>query len=290
MMPLLVGLAILTLCAGVVLGRRLRRRGFDKWIGPYVLQTFKRRLPRDDEEVHVILCFADHFEPKGGKASPERAQARLDRWLGEYPRQFGAFRDSDGRCPRHTFFYPIEEYDAAHVDALTQLCQAGFGEVEMHLHHDGDTAATLHKRLLEFKDILARRHGLLARHRVTGELAYGFVHGNWTLCNSLPGGRWCGVNEELDVLRQTGCYADFTMPSAPHVTQARKINSIYYAVQRVGQPRSSMMPASTWVPDRGPLAACCSCRGLWSMTGAGPRRACFLVLRMAACRTVSPRR
>jgi hypothetical protein len=31
-------------------------------------------------------------------------------------------------------------------------------------------------------------------------------------------------------LRRTGCYADFTLPSAPDVTQTRKINSIYYAV------------------------------------------------------------
>jgi hypothetical protein len=37
------------------------------------------------------------------------------------------------------------------------------------------------------------------------------------------------VNSELTVLAETGCYADFTMPSAPHGTQTRVINSIYYA-------------------------------------------------------------
>ena len=56
--------------------------------------------------------------------------------------------------------------------------------------------------------------------------------------NSRPDGRWCGVNNELDVLRETGCYADFTFPSAPSPTQPRKINSIYYAVDDPGCPRS----------------------------------------------------
>ena len=38
------------------------------------------------------------------------------------------------------------------------------------------------------------------------------------------------MNNELQVLRETGCYADFTMPSAPdEPTQTHKINSIYYA-------------------------------------------------------------
>ena len=80
------------------------------------------------------------------------------------------------------------------------------------------------------QELFAHRHGLLACDRRTGRPAYGFIHGNWALDNSRPDGRWCGVNNELDVLRETGCYADFTFPSAPSPTQPRKINSIYYAV------------------------------------------------------------
>ena len=116
------------------------------------------------------------------------------------------------------------------LDALAGLCRLGLGEVEIHLHHDGDTSENLRQTLLTFKDLLARRHGLLARHRETGALAYGFVHGNWALDNSSPDGRWCGVNNEIEILRETGCYADFTLPSAPSPTQTRKINSIYYAI------------------------------------------------------------
>lgn len=238
-MPLLLAALLLLLSAGTVFGYwQLRRSGLHRWLGRYLLQTPKRRAPRPDEEVHLILCVADHYEPKADGASPPVAAARVQYWVQQYPRQFGHLRDSDGRPPRHTFFYPIEEYEPQYLDALAELCRAGFGEVEVHLHHDYATSEQLRPQLQEFKEMLAARHGLLCRRRDTGELAYGFIHGNWALCNARPDGRCCGVNDELTILRETGCYADFTMPSAPHVTQTAKLNSIYYAVDRPGQPRS----------------------------------------------------
>ena len=72
----------------------------------------------------------------------------------------------------------------------------------------------------------------------TGRPAFGFIHGNWCLDNSRADGRWCGVNNELTVLRDLGCYADFTLPSAPSDTQTPKINSIYYATDDPCRPRS----------------------------------------------------
>jgi hypothetical protein len=216
----------------------LHSRGLDRWLVPYILQTSRRRRPGRDDEVHLLLCIADHFEPGWGRASPQTARERVERWLVDYPRELGAFRDSDGRPPRHTFFFPFEEYEPALLDALAQLCRHGFGEVEVHLHHDNDTAENLRAKLSSFKELLARRHGLLARDRRTCEVKYGFIHGNWALDNSRPDGRWCGVNNELDMLRETGCYADFTLPSAPSPTQTRKINSIYYAIDDPHRPKS----------------------------------------------------
>jgi hypothetical protein len=228
-------LAVTALGLGIGL---LRRRSLDRWLVPYVLQTGRRRAPRAGKPVHLLLCIVDHYEPKWEDAPPEVARARVERWVREYPQQFGTLRDSDGRPPRHTFCYPFEEYEPTYLDALAQLCRAGFGEVEIHLHHDGDTAEGLRAKLLAFKEILAGRHGLLARDRESGQLAYGFVHGDWALNNSGPDGRCCGVNDELTVLRQTGCYADFTLPSAPSPTQTRKINSLYYARSRPDRPKS----------------------------------------------------
>jgi hypothetical protein len=208
-----------------------------QWLPSYVRQTGKRLAPVRGN-VHLLLCIADHYEPKFDGVSPEQARRRVERWVADYPRLFRDFRDSDGHSPRHTFFIPQDEYEAEHVDAVTELCRAGFGEVEVHLHHDHDTADGLRDKLLSFKSILAERHGMLSRHRHTGELAYGFIHGNWALDNSLPDGRRCGVNNELDVLRETGCYADFTLPSFPSPAQTRKINSIYYAVDDPQRPKS----------------------------------------------------
>jgi hypothetical protein len=145
---------------------------------------------------------------------------------------------------------------------LAGLCRDGYGEVEVHLHHDNDTADNLRSTLLGFKRTLADRHGLLSRDKDTGEIVYGFIHGNWALDNARCDGRWCGVNNELDVLRETGCYADFTLPSVPSETQTNKINSIYWAVDDPNRPKSHNTgtdlgmrprPANSLLMIQGPL-------------------------------------
>src|SRR5262249_29245651 len=212
-------------------GVRLFPLSLNPWLPAYLAQAKRRRAPQAGKPVHLLLCIADHFEPERGGASAELAAARVRAWETEYPRLFGAFRDSDGRPPRHTFFYPMEKYQQSHLDALARLCRAGFGDVEIHLHHEGDTGERLRRALTSYKGILVDRHGLLARRRGSGTPAYAFVHGDWALDNSRPDGRCCGVADELTILRETGCYCDFTMPSAPdHPTQTRQINSIYYAI------------------------------------------------------------
>jgi hypothetical protein len=213
------------------------RRGFS-WLPNYLMTPGRRGAPAPGGPVHLLLCVADHFEPKLGNAPSRQQRERVRRWADDYPRLFGRFADSDGRSPRHSFFYPAEEYEREHLDAITDLCRAGFGEVEIHLHHDNDTADNLRRTLSEFRDRLVSRHGQLARHRRTGAPAYGFIHGNWALDNSRPDGRWCGVNNELDILRETGCYADFTLPAFPSPCQTRTVNSIYHAVGCPGCAKS----------------------------------------------------
>ena len=234
---LLAALAGIATAAAAVVWQ-FRRRNMHIWLGSALKRSIQRRVrgPRYDSNgpIHVLLCIADHFEPawsgKTDAVAPEAtSESRITAWVEGYPRLFGAFRDSDGRPPRHTFFYPIDQYQPRHVERLAALCREGFGEVEIHLHHDNDTAENLEYTLRRFQDLFAREHGLLGRWP-DGRTAYGFVHGNWALDNARCDGRWCGVNNELDVLRRTGCFADFTLPSAPDATQTRKINSLYYAV------------------------------------------------------------
>jgi len=109
--------------------------------------------------------------------------------------------------------------------------------VEVHLHHDNDTAENFRRVVADFARTLHERHGFL-RKDAEGRVAYAFIHGNWALDNSRPDGRWCGVDNELEILVETGCHADLTMPSAPSDTQTRKINSIYFARGRPGCRKS----------------------------------------------------
>lgn len=251
MTPLTIALIVICLLflgAVDVVWLAIRSRNMQYWLPAYCAQkrqrtqtTFTAEQPR-----HIFIAVCDHFEPEWGSPEKSEAIARVDRWCEEYPTRFSQFADSRGQVPQHTFFFPQDQYAPEYLDRLAALCKKGFGDVDVHLHHDNDTADGLRQKMNEFRETLYHRHGLLRKDPRTGEIVYGFIHGNWALCNSRPDGRWCGVENEIEVLRETGCYADLTMPSAPSNTQTRIINSIYYAQNRPGQCKSH---------DEGTLAA-----------------------------------
>jgi hypothetical protein len=186
---------------------------------------------------HVFICVADHFEPMWANASARLQRERVKRWCDFYPKLAAEFEDSRGHGSTHSFFYPAEQYDPELVEMLAELCRAGFGEIDVQVHHENDSAQNFRDTLLTFTDVLNHRHGVL-RKRDDGTIAYGFVHGNWALDNSHPRGDWCGVNNEINILHETGCYADFTLPAAPDPCQISTINSIYYAVDDPDAPKS----------------------------------------------------
>ena len=198
---------------------------------PGILLCKRAELPQ-----HVFICVADHFEPKWKGADTATQRARITQWTRDYPVSVADLGDSIGRPPQHTFFYPEEEYESEHLDRLAELCGRGFGAVEVHLHHQDDTSDGFRNKLISFRDRLIL-HGLLTKGP-DGRVTYGFIHGNWALDNSHPRGLHCGVNDEITTLRETGCYADFTMPSAPAYCQTRTVNSIYYAVDDPDRPKS----------------------------------------------------
>jgi hypothetical protein len=151
-----------------------------------------------------------------------------------------AVRDADGTKFRHTNFYPAEQYDRQILQQMAAMQAEGLGETEIHLHHGvekPDTAENLRKTLIEFRDVLAEEHFCLSRFDGQGEPKYAFVHGNLALANSC-GGKFCGVDEEMRILAETGCYADFTLPSAPDETQVPIFNKIY----ECGLPLTEKMP------------------------------------------------
>ena len=160
--------------------------------------------------------------------APAQGLARVRAWTEGYPAIFGEFRDADGRPPRHTFFFPGEQYAHSFLEDLAEIARRGFGEVEVHLHHDGDTPSTLRQSLDQAIADFGR-HGHISKD-ATGRPRWAFIHGNWCLANGRRDGRWCGVDAELRVLFDAGCYADFTFPSAPDETQPGIVNRIYWPV------------------------------------------------------------
>jgi hypothetical protein len=225
------GIALVILAIAAVRARHLHL-----WLGSYIRQSLEPR-PRGRQLTHIFVCVCDHYEPAGGRAEFSLQQSRVDTWVRRYPMLSDRHRDWLGRPPQHTFFYPEEEYHPEHLDKLAELCRRGYGDVEVHLHHHNETSQGLREKLIRYATTLHDRHHLLHRDS-TGRLIYGFIHGNWALDNSAAAGVWCGVNDELIVLRDTGCYADFTFPSAPSETQPRMINSIYYATDDPLRPKS----------------------------------------------------
>jgi len=201
------------------------------WLGSYLEQRLIHFIKgrRCDNLKHVIFCLVDHFEPDWNHADEATQQKRVDLWIEKYPQLASEHRDSDGRHPQHTFFYPAEVYHPEHLEKLANLCRQGHGEIEVHLHHDNDNAQGLRDKLEKAKSNFLKHH-VLGFDKITQETRFGFIHGNWALNNSRRDGRWCGVNEETTILKNAGCYADFTLPSAPSDTQTQKINSLYYDV------------------------------------------------------------
>lgn len=214
----------------------LKSRNINIWFISYLADLF--HSPKVLATKHIMFCFVDHFEPKWGRPSEEVQLARVERWEREYEQIALKHVDSDGCYPKHTFFYPEEEYEFEHMDKICKLCEKGYGEIEVHLHHDDDTEENFNKTLNNFILKLDDVHGAVPRSKETNELSWAFIHGNWCLDNSRSDKKYCGLNNEITLLKDLHCYADFTLPAAPDSSQTKKINSIYYATDDPVRPKS----------------------------------------------------
>ena len=202
------------------------------WV-PGLLRSRLRRQARP-RTAWVTIC--DHFEPLWKGADLATALTRVHRFRRAWPEIAARHQDSAGRAPQYAFFYPEEEYRPEFLAPLAELTRAGIADVEVHLHHDADTPQGFRDKIERFTQALSRDHGLLRTH--DGRLTFGFIHGNWALDNARPDGRWCGLNNEITLLRQLGCYADFTLPAAPDPSQAGPVNEIYDVTDDPHRPRS----------------------------------------------------
>jgi hypothetical protein len=207
-------------------------RTIPPWLPSLLLAWLRPR--RHVRTLWIAVC--DHFEPLWRRADGEQAAERVTLWRRQWPAIAARHIDSAGRPPQYTFFYPEEEYRPEFLEPLADMTRSGVADVEVHLHHDRDTADGFRERVSHFVDVLARNHGLLRTS--AGKPAFGFIHGNWALDNARPDGRWCGLNNEITLLKELGCYADFTLPAAPDPSQAGPVNEIYDVTDDPDRPRS----------------------------------------------------
>ncbi len=220
------------------------------WLPNYVKwKTSNKLMSRSVSSLtHVMFLFVDHFEPWEDTDDPRIAKSRMDCWVNNYPQMASKHRDANGFMPRHTWFYLVEdwqwkEYDEGFLRQLGALSYDGFGEVELHVHHgapqrifpDVNSPEKLHSFIEEMKSFFSQTGALVTAEEVPRQ-PYGFIHGKWALDNAMDG-MYCGVDNEIEVLQETGCYADFTMPSGIQ-SQSRKINSIYYPTGNPLCPKS----------------------------------------------------
>jgi len=168
--------------------------------------------------IEVFFFFTDHYEP-------DSSADLVRKWADRYRALANRHHDADGRPVQHTWFYPGEQHSPEIYSVLRELTSAGLGEVELHFHHDHDTEATLRAK---FQRAIAdfQEYGFLKT--VDGRTRFAFIHGNWGLDNS-NGPRFCGVPTELKLLREVGCFADFTFPSIYWNAQPPFVNTIYAA-------------------------------------------------------------
>jgi hypothetical protein len=207
------------------------------WLAPYAKHRLRKMMSRvKPKRAWVALC--DHYEPLGRSPSLDGALAKVAEWRDKWPRIAGdAPGDATGQRPQYSFFYPQEEYRSDLLDGIAEIVRLGVGDLEVHLHHENERAETFVQKVSEFCRRLTDDHGLLRQH--DGRTVFGFIHGNWALDNSRPDGKRCGLNGEIALLRDLGCYADFTMPSAPSPTQGRVINQVYWCTSNAdGSSRS----------------------------------------------------
>jgi hypothetical protein len=207
------------------------------WLVPY-LKDRLRKSTRLTKPKRAWVAITDHYEPLGMGASVDTALGRVARWRDKWPRiAEDSPRDAAGQRPQYTFFYPQEEYRRDLLDCISEMVHLGVGDVEVHLHHDLEQRESFIEKVTEYCRRLTGDHGLLRQQ--DGRTVFGFIHGNWALDNSHPEGKACGLNGEIGLLSDLGCYADFTMPSAPSPTQGRVVNQIYWCTNNSdNRPRS----------------------------------------------------
>ncbi len=198
------------------------------WLSGYLTSRFhySKIIFPEDKDIHVIVLIVDHFEPSRREGALGVRKVRD--WCEKYEEIAILHTDSDGRFSQHTWFYRYDYPNYECIRILSEYAYKGFGEIEFHLHHGYDTPETFSKKINQGVTWFSKVGAMISAEDKP-QMRFGYIAGNWALDNGRRNAVYSGVNSELSILGEAGCYADFTFPAIGYNSQPRKVNSIYYA-------------------------------------------------------------
>ncbi|MGI9327971.1 MAG: hypothetical protein ACR2PZ_22315 [Pseudomonadales bacterium] len=199
---------------------RLVRWGAHRWLASYLKQQ-KLRC-RSAQPKHVLFLVTDHFEPPK-QFGIDKSVDVVRHWCQQYKAACAGQTDSFGTCPRYSWFYRYDNPIDKNLQLLSEMVYAGYGEVEFHLHHGNDTSesfrTTINSGLSWFN-----RYGAMLGATPHPQPQFAYIAGNWALDNARFDASFSGVNDEIGILGEAGCYADFTFPALGERSQPTRVN------------------------------------------------------------------
>lgn len=206
------------------------------WLPGYLKRVRREPLSGlgESKPIDVMVVMVDHFEP--ARRDGELGVRKVQQWCEKYKEVATHHRDSDGRMPQHTWFYRYDYPNFEIVSILSRYVYEGLGEIEFHLHHGYDTPDSFRDRIQAGVKWFNQAGAMISAEESPRE-TFGYIAGNWSLANGRRDPKYGGVNTEIGILKELGCYADFTFPAVGTIAQPRKVNAIYYASSRP-EPKS----------------------------------------------------
>ena len=173
--------------------------------------------------IDIIFSSVNRFDPIDAGDDPELQTSIIKQWAELYPAIINGVLDSDGYPPKNTWFCPADESLSEILHPLLNLCDNGFGEMEVMIDIGGEPAV---------QDInkLAR---IIEKYRHNGipELENRNQTLNFAIITAVK--EPIAQIEEREKVRKVltssedlGGYADFTSP-VHSMIKRRKLNRIY---------------------------------------------------------------
>ena len=102
---------------------KIRSKNFSNWLPGFGKSLLRNTIVPAPRHRHLLFSICDHYEPLHGDVSAERGLERVRAWQDGYPKMAEPFRDADGMKPRHSFFFPGEQYTPEYLEPLADLAR-----------------------------------------------------------------------------------------------------------------------------------------------------------------------